>query len=94
MSITVSAPAARNGRADAGAPNGKAHNAIRCLPTELHARRGGHSAAGAHTNRRLVELIVARERDRAEAHRRRHMENAGIALLRGYDKLKVREIMS
>jgi DNA-binding GntR family transcriptional regulator len=55
---------------------------------------GGHSAAGAHTNRRLVELIVARERDRAEAHRRRHMENAGIALLRGYDKLKVREIMS
>lgn len=43
--------------------------------------------------RRLVELVVAREGDRAEAHWRRHMENAGVALLRGYEKTKVRDIM-
>lgn len=43
--------------------------------------------------RRLVDLVVARDGDKAEAHWRRHMENAAAALLKGYEKTKVRDIM-
>jgi GntR family transcriptional repressor for pyruvate dehydrogenase complex len=43
--------------------------------------------------RRLVDLVGARDGERAEAHWRRHMENAGAALLKGNEKTKVRDIM-
>ncbi|EUA23086.1 bacterial regulatory s, gntR family protein [Mycobacterium xenopi 4042] len=43
--------------------------------------------------RRLVDLVAARDGERAEAHWRRHMQNAAAALLRGYEKTKVRDIM-
>jgi DNA-binding FadR family transcriptional regulator len=43
--------------------------------------------------RRLVELVVARDGERAEAHWRRHMENAAAALLKGHEKTKVRDVM-
>ncbi|OBK63230.1 GntR family transcriptional regulator [Mycobacterium colombiense] len=43
--------------------------------------------------RRLVDLVAARDGDRAEAHWRRHMQNAAAALLKGYEKTKVRDIM-
>jgi GntR family transcriptional regulator, transcriptional repressor for pyruvate dehydrogenase complex len=42
---------------------------------------------------RLADLVAKREGDEAEAHWRRHMENAGAELLRGYEKTKVRDIM-
>jgi DNA-binding FadR family transcriptional regulator len=42
---------------------------------------------------RLVDLVVARNGAEAEAHWRRHMENASAALLKGYEKTKVRDIM-
>lgn len=42
---------------------------------------------------RLVDLVAARKGAEAEAHWRRHMENAGAALLQGYEKTKVRDIM-
>jgi GntR family transcriptional repressor for pyruvate dehydrogenase complex len=42
---------------------------------------------------RLAELVEARDGDGAEAHWRRHMQNAAAALLRGYEKTKVRDIM-
>jgi GntR family transcriptional regulator, transcriptional repressor for pyruvate dehydrogenase complex len=42
---------------------------------------------------RLADLVDAREGTEAEAHWRRHMENAGAALLKGYEKTKVRDIM-
>lgn len=43
--------------------------------------------------RRLAELIEARDGDGAEAHWRRHMQNAAAALLKDYAKTKVRDIM-
>ena len=42
---------------------------------------------------RLAELVEARNGDAAEAHWRRHMQNAAAALLKGYEKTKVRDIM-
>jgi GntR family transcriptional regulator, transcriptional repressor for pyruvate dehydrogenase complex len=42
---------------------------------------------------RLVELIEARDGEAAEAHWRRHMENAGVALLKGYERTKVRDML-
>ncbi|MDR3655082.1 MAG: GntR family transcriptional regulator [Mycobacterium sp.] len=42
---------------------------------------------------RLAELVEARNGDGAEAHWRRHMQNAAAALLKGYEKTKVRDIM-
>ena len=42
---------------------------------------------------RLADLVAEREGDEAEAHWRRHMENAGAELLKGYEKTKVRDIM-
>jgi DNA-binding FadR family transcriptional regulator len=42
---------------------------------------------------RLVDLIRARNGIEAEAHWRRHMENASAALLKGYEKTQVRDIM-
>jgi DNA-binding FadR family transcriptional regulator len=42
---------------------------------------------------RLADLVAAREGAEAEAHWRRHMENAGAALLKGYEKTQVRDIM-
>jgi GntR family transcriptional repressor for pyruvate dehydrogenase complex len=42
---------------------------------------------------RLVDLVVARDGAEAEAHWHRHMENASAALLKGYEKTKVRDIM-
>ncbi|MCW2652833.1 MAG: GntR family transcriptional regulator, transcriptional repressor for pyruvate dehydrogenase complex [Mycobacterium sp.] len=42
---------------------------------------------------RLVDLVVARDGAEAEAHWRRHMENASAALLKGYEKTMVRDIM-
>lgn len=42
---------------------------------------------------RLADLVDAREGAEAEAHWRRHMENANAALLKGYEKTKVRDIM-
>jgi DNA-binding FadR family transcriptional regulator len=42
---------------------------------------------------RLADLVAERKGDEAEAHWRRHMENAGAALLKGYEKTKVRDIM-
>lgn len=42
---------------------------------------------------RLVDLVAARKGAEAEVHWRRHMEAAGAALLKGYDKTKVRDIM-
>ena len=43
--------------------------------------------------RRLADLVLARDGERAEAHWRRHMENATAELLRGYEKTEVRDIM-
>ena len=43
---------------------------------------------------RLVDLVAARNGAEAEAHWRRHMENASTALLKGHEKTKVRDIMS
>lgn len=42
---------------------------------------------------RLADLVAARKSVEAEAHWRRHMENAGVAILRGYEKTKVRDII-
>jgi DNA-binding FadR family transcriptional regulator len=42
---------------------------------------------------RLVTLVLARNGSEAEAHWRRHMQNASEALLKGYEKTKVRDIM-
>jgi GntR family transcriptional repressor for pyruvate dehydrogenase complex len=42
---------------------------------------------------RLVDLVVARDGERAAAHWRRHMENAGAALLKGHENTKVRDVM-
>jgi DNA-binding FadR family transcriptional regulator len=42
---------------------------------------------------RLADLVADRKGDEAEAHWRRHMENAGAELLKGYEKTKVRDIM-
>ena len=42
---------------------------------------------------RSIAFSTKREGDEAEAHWRRHMENAGAALLKGYEKTKVRDIM-
>nr|WP_170306521.1 FCD domain-containing protein [Mycolicibacter kumamotonensis] len=42
---------------------------------------------------RLVDLVFARNGIEAEAHWRRHMEIASAALLKGYEKTKVRDIM-
>jgi GntR family transcriptional regulator, transcriptional repressor for pyruvate dehydrogenase complex len=41
----------------------------------------------------LVDLVVARDGAEAQAHWRRHMENASAALLKGYERTKVRDIM-
>ncbi|MDT5077689.1 MAG: GntR family transcriptional regulator, transcriptional repressor for pyruvate dehydrogenase complex [Mycobacterium sp.] len=41
---------------------------------------------------RLANLVSEREGIEAEAHWRRHMENASAALLKGYEKAKVRDI--
>jgi GntR family transcriptional regulator, transcriptional repressor for pyruvate dehydrogenase complex len=42
---------------------------------------------------RLVELVEVRNGSEVEAHWRRHMENAGRDLLKGYEKTKVRDVM-
>lgn len=42
---------------------------------------------------RLVDLVCARNGIEAEAHWRRHMETASAALLKGYEKTKVRDVM-
>ena len=42
---------------------------------------------------RLVELVDAGDGAEAEAHWRRHMQNAAAALLKGHEKTKVRDIM-
>ena len=42
---------------------------------------------------KLADLVDARQGAEAEAHWRRHMENASAALLKGYEKTKVRDIM-
>jgi 5,10-methylenetetrahydromethanopterin reductase len=42
---------------------------------------------------RLVDLVSSGKGTEAEAHWRRHMENASAALLKGYEKTKVRDIM-
>jgi GntR family transcriptional repressor for pyruvate dehydrogenase complex len=42
----------------------------------------------------LVDLVSARNSAGAEQHWRRHMENAGAKLLKGYEKTKVRDIMN
>jgi len=42
---------------------------------------------------RLVDLVEARNGSEAEAHWRRHMENASASLLKGYEKTKVRDLM-
>jgi GntR family transcriptional regulator, transcriptional repressor for pyruvate dehydrogenase complex len=42
---------------------------------------------------RLVELVSTRNGTAAEAHWRRHMEVASTALLKGYEKTEVRDIM-
>lgn len=42
---------------------------------------------------RLVELVSARKGPETEAHWRRHMENASAALLKGYEKTQVRDII-
>lgn len=42
----------------------------------------------------LVDLVLSRNSAAAEQHWRRHMENAGAQLLRGYEKTKVRDIMN
>jgi DNA-binding FadR family transcriptional regulator len=43
--------------------------------------------------RRLGDLVSARKRAEAEAHWRKHMENASAALLKGIEKMKVRDII-
>ncbi|ORA19886.1 FadR/GntR family transcriptional regulator [Mycobacterium arosiense] len=42
---------------------------------------------------RLADLVEARKGDAAEAHWRRHMQAAGAAMLKGYEKTKVRDII-
>jgi DNA-binding FadR family transcriptional regulator len=42
---------------------------------------------------RLVDLVSARNGSAAEAHWRRHMEVASAALLKGYEKTEVRDIL-
>jgi GntR family transcriptional regulator, transcriptional repressor for pyruvate dehydrogenase complex len=42
---------------------------------------------------RLVDLVSSRKGPETEAHWRRHMEAASAALLKGYEKTKVRDIM-
>lgn len=42
---------------------------------------------------RLVELVEARNGSEAEAHWRRHMENASESMLKGREKTKVRDLM-
>lgn len=42
---------------------------------------------------RLVELVTSRKGAEAEDHWRRHMVNASAALLKGYEKTQVRDIM-
>jgi GntR family transcriptional regulator, transcriptional repressor for pyruvate dehydrogenase complex len=42
---------------------------------------------------RLADLVAEREGTEAEAHWRRHMENASAELLKGYEKTKVQDIM-
>ena len=42
---------------------------------------------------RLADLIEDRNGAQAEAHWRRHMENSNAALLKGYEKTKVRDIL-
>ncbi|MDT5065592.1 MAG: GntR family transcriptional regulator, transcriptional repressor for pyruvate dehydrogenase complex [Mycobacterium sp.] len=42
---------------------------------------------------RLADLVVARTGAEAEAHWRRHMEIASAALLKGYEKTKVRDVL-
>lgn len=42
---------------------------------------------------RLTDLVSAGKVAETEAHWRRHMENAGAALLKGYEKTKVRDII-
>jgi len=42
---------------------------------------------------RLADLVSARKGAEAEAHWRRHMEIASAALLKGYEKTKVRDIL-
>ncbi|MDT5312378.1 MAG: GntR family transcriptional regulator, transcriptional repressor for pyruvate dehydrogenase complex [Mycobacterium sp.] len=42
---------------------------------------------------RLVDLVSERKGAEAEAHWRRHMENASAALLKGYEETKVRDIL-
>jgi GntR family transcriptional repressor for pyruvate dehydrogenase complex len=42
---------------------------------------------------RLADLVAARKGVEAEAHWRRHMENASGALLKGYEKTKVQDII-
>jgi GntR family transcriptional repressor for pyruvate dehydrogenase complex len=43
---------------------------------------------------RLVDLVAAHNGAEAESHWRRHMENSSAALLKGYEKTKVRDIMT
>ncbi|MEZ0351912.1 FadR/GntR family transcriptional regulator [Mycobacterium sp. pR1184] len=43
--------------------------------------------------KRLADLVEARKGDAAEAHWRRHMQVAGAAMLKGYEKTKVRDII-
>lgn len=42
---------------------------------------------------RLADLVEARKGDAAEGHWRRHMEAAGVAMLKGLEKTKVRDII-
>jgi DNA-binding FadR family transcriptional regulator len=42
---------------------------------------------------RLADLVAERKGAEAEAHWRRHMENASAALLEGYEETKVRDIL-
>jgi GntR family transcriptional repressor for pyruvate dehydrogenase complex len=42
---------------------------------------------------RLMDLVLARKGAEAETHWRRHMEAASVAMLRGHEKTKVRDIM-
>jgi DNA-binding FadR family transcriptional regulator len=42
---------------------------------------------------RLLDLVTARDGTEAEAHWRRHMENSALALLKGHETTKVRDIL-
>ena len=42
---------------------------------------------------RLIDLVSERKGAEAESHWRRHMENASAALLKGYERTKVRDVM-